>query len=259
MSSISIAAEEIFKIAGMPITNSLLTTWIGILFLSLLIIIGLRKIQLKSQGLQLILENIYVFFLNLCESVLGDKKQAAKALPFIATIFIFVFVNNIASILPAVGSIGFFEHSLEGEKFTPLFRPGTADLNTTLALALISIIVIQIVGLKTGGVHYLKKFFNFSHPIKFFVGILELISEFAKIISFSFRLFGNIFAGEVLLTVMLMLMPYLAPLPFYGLETFVALIQAFIFAMLTLVFIKIAMTSHEPAHAHGKPVHETAH
>ena len=119
----------------------------------------------------------------------------------------------------------------------------------TLAMALVSVIITQIVGFKTLGVGYLKKFFNFSNPINFFVGILELISEFAKIISFSFRLFGNVFAGEVLLAVILMLVPYFVPLPFYGLEMFVAVIQAFVFAMLTLVFIKLAMTSHGDEHA----------
>ena len=105
-------------------------------------------------------------------------------------------------------------------------------------------LVVQIVGFKTLGFGYLKKFFNFSNPINFFVGILELISEFAKVISFAFRLFGNIFAGEVLLAVILMLVPYFVPIPFYGLEIFVAVVQAFVFAMLTLVFIKLAMVSH---------------
>ena len=256
--SISLVAEEVFNIYGMPVTNSLLTTWVGIIVLIALVVMNAKKQSLVPRGIQIIFESIYLFFENLCESVLQDKKLALKALPFIATLFIFVFTVNIFEIIPVVGSIGFKETAEIGhEKFVPLFRPGSADLNLTLALALISVITIQVIGFKTLGSGYLKKFFNFTHPMKFFVGILELISEFAKIISFSFRLFGNVFAGEVLLTVMLMLVPYFVPIPFYGLEIFVAVVQAFVFAMLTLVFIKIAMTSHD--HEENPRAHAAAH
>lgn len=254
MFSISLVAEEVFTTPFFPVTNSLLTMWIGIVIIVFIVVQFARSARISAKGFQIVLESVYTFFLNLCESVLGTKKIAEKALPFIATIFIFVFVGNIPSVIPGVGSIGFFEHE---EKFVPLFRPGSADLNTTLALALISVITIQIVGFRTLGIGYAKKFFNFSGPMNFFVGILELISEFAKIISFSFRLFGNVFAGEVLLTVMLMLVPYFVPLPFYALEMFVAVVQAFVFAMLTLVFIKIASASHE--HGEHPPVHGAAH
>ena len=127
----------------------------------------------------------------------------------------------------------------------PIFRPGSADLNTTLALAIVSVIVTQIFGLMALKFSYLKKFFNFSSPIDFFVGILEIISEFAKIISFAFRLFGNIFAGEVLLVVIAFLIPVVLPMPFYGLELFVGFIQALVFAMLSLVFFNMATQSHE--------------
>ncbi|NCO12542.1 MAG: ATP synthase F0 subunit A [Candidatus Pacebacteria bacterium CG_4_10_14_3_um_filter_34_15] len=135
------------------------------------------------------------------------------------------------------------EHS--GPVAVPIFRPGTADINTTISLALISIIVTQIFGVKYLKFGYFKKFINFSSPIMFFVGILELISEFAKIISFAFRLFGNIFAGEVLLVVMAFLFPVILPMPFYGLELFVGFIQALVFSMLTLVFFNMATISHE--------------
>ncbi|MEK7479638.1 MAG: F0F1 ATP synthase subunit A [Patescibacteria group bacterium] len=267
MLSISLVAEELFTLGGMPVTNSLLTGWVGIIVLILLVAVAMSKMSLVPRGLQLIFEAIYAFFLNLCENVLGDKKSAEKAVPFITTIFLFVFISNIVTVFPGVGTIGIKkaeEHIAEAAEptdqqtnkpinqethLTPLFRPASADLNMTLAMALVSVIITQIVGFKTLGVGYLKKFFNFSNPINFFVGILELISEFAKIISFSFRLFGNVFAGEVLLAVILMLVPYFVPLPFYGLEMFVAVIQAFVFAMLTLVFIKLAMTSHGDEHA----------
>ena len=295
MLTISLTAEHIFTIAGLNVTNSLFTTWLGVVIAIFLVVFGMKKAKIVPRGFQLILENIYLFFLDLSEKVLEDKKMAERTAPFIATIFIFVLMGNIFTVVPGVGSIGFFEgeeksrvnettagafgtdtvfasedakidgmFGSKGEdraepllpvvaehkerKFTPLFRPGSADLNTTLALALISVVITQIVGFKTLGIGYLKKFFNFKNPIAFFVGVLELISEFAKIISFSFRLFGNIFAGEVLLAVILMLVPYFAPIPFYGLELFVAVVQAFVFAMLTLVFIKLAMIPHTEEH-----------
>ncbi len=137
------------------------------------------------------------------------------------------------------------EEESHGPAKVPLFRAGTADLNTTLALALISVFFTQVFGIKHNSLGYFKKFINFSSPIMFFVGILEIISEFAKVISFTFRLFGNIFAGEVLLAVILALVPVIAPMPFYGLELFVGFIQALVFAMLSLVFFNMASESHE--------------
>ena len=127
----------------------------------------------------------------------------------------------------------------------PLHRAGTADLNTTIALALISVALTQIFGVKYLGLSYFKKFFNFGNPIQFFVGILEIISEFAKVISFAFRLFGNIFAGEVLLAVIGFIVPVIFPIPFYGLEIFVGLIQALVFSILSVVFFNMATESHE--------------
>lgn len=131
-----------------------------------------------------------------------------------------------------------------GPTIVPIFRPGTADINGTLALALISVIATQIIGVQFQGLSYFKKFINFSNPINFFVGLLETISEFAKIISFAFRLFGNIFAGEVLLVVISFLTFVVIPMPVYGLEIFVGFIQALVFSMLTLVFFNMATHAH---------------
>jgi F-type H+-transporting ATPase subunit a len=136
-------------------------------------------------------------------------------------------------------------------EFVPIFRAASSDLNTTLAIALFSVIATQIAGLRHLGGEYVGRFFNFKGgPIGFYVGILELIAEFAKIISFTFRLFGNVFAGEVLLAVITFLLPWVAVLPFMGLELFVGFIQAFVFAVLTLVFMSLATESHA---AHGEP------
>lgn len=135
----------------------------------------------------------------------------------------------------------------EGEVFVPLLRTGYADVNMTLALALISVIMTQVYGMAyLGFFGYAGKFFvnPFKDFVGSFVGILELVSEVAKLISFTFRLFGNIFAGEVLLVVISFLSPYLAPIPFFGLEIFVGFVQALVFSLLTLVFMKMATTSH---------------
>lgn len=128
--------------------------------------------------------------------------------------------------------------------FTPLFRASSSDLSFTLAIAICAVIYVQYAGLKHLRFHYLSKFFNFKNIIFFFVGILELISEFAKMVSFSFRLFGNVFAGEVLLVVMTFLVPVIVPVPFYGLEVFVGAVQAGVFGALTLVFLKGATAHH---------------
>ena len=129
-------------------------------------------------------------------------------------------------------------------KFVPLFRGPTADLNTTIALALIAFFAIQYFGFKTLGIHYGQRFINVKNPIMAFVGILEIISDISKVISFAFRLFGNVFAGEVLLAVMAFLMPFIAPMPFIALELFVGFIQALVFSTLTAVFVNVAV-SHE--------------
>lgn len=141
------------------------------------------------------------------------------------------------------------EPSTENEKvepkFTPLFRGPTADLNTTIALALIAFMAIQYFGFKTLGFKYGSRFVNLKNPIMFFVGFLEIISDISKVISFAFRLFGNIFAGEVLLAVMAFLMPFIAPMPFLMLELFVGFIQALVFSTLTAVFVNVAIAHEE--------------
>lgn len=146
------------------------------------------------------------------------------------------------------------EKTEEGHsKFVPIFRAATADLNTTLALAIISVFLTQVFGVSHLGLSYFKKFIDFSNPINFFVGMLEIILEFAKIISFAFRLFGNIFAGEVLLAVMTYLIAIAVPAPFYALEIFVGFIQALVFSMLSLIFFNLATKSHhEESHELAK-------
>jgi F-type H+-transporting ATPase subunit a len=174
------------------------------------------------------------------DTVFHDRKKSEKYLPLISSIFFFVIFSNWFGLLPINGPITLEE--------IPLFRAPSSDLNFTIALAIISVVSVNVYGFRELGFKkHAGKFFNFSDPIHFFVGILELISEFVKIVSFSFRLFGNIFAGEVLLIVVGSLLPYAAPLPFLALEIFVGFIQALIFSMLTMVFIAMSV---EDSHAH---------
>ncbi len=208
--------------------------------------ISKRGMRLIPKGAQNAAEAFIETIFKMVNNVIGDRKLAEKVFPLVATFFIFILLSNWLGILPGIGTIGFKE-TQGGEKslIIPFFRSTYSDLNMTLALALISVFSVQIFGIASMGFFkYAGKFINFKSPIAFFTGILELISEVSKIISFSFRLFGNIFAGEVLLVVMLFLIPFIVPLPFMMLELFVGFIQALVFAMLTLVFIKMATTMH---------------
>lgn len=239
---ISLSAEKIFEIAGIPITNSILTTWLVMIFLIIFSVLLSSKISKVPGYIQSVVEIIIGGIYQLFETVTGAKTKIL--FPILASLFIFIIFQNWAGLLPGVGTILIKSDALNHEEFVPVFRAGTADLNTTLALATFSVIAIQYFGIITLGREYIGRFFNFKNPIYFFVGVLELMSEATKIVSFAFRLFGNIFAGEVLLTVIAFLMPLLAPLPFMALELFVGFIQALVFSMLTSVFLSLATTSH---------------
>ncbi len=248
-SAISLKAEPIFHIGSLPITNTLLLTW-GVLIVFVCIGLFLRKRwHLVPGKLQMTLETLTEEALKLMDSVLGNRSVSERYFPLVTTIFFFILVSNWMGIFPGLGSIGFFEHGAEGQAFVPFFRSPASDLNFTLALAVISVFMTNVLAVqKLGFFAHAKKFLNFKNPIHFFVGILEFVSEFAKVISFSFRLFGNVFAGEVLLIIIGVLVPFVIPMPFIFLEIFVGFIQSFIFAMLTLVFIATAISTHGDSH-----------
>ncbi len=246
---ISLAAEPIFHIGGFEVTNSLLTAWIVVAFLVIVSIALKKKIKKVPKGLQNFVEAMFESFLKIMDSVSGSRKQSIKFFPIVVTIFLFVIFNNWIGLIPGVGTIGFNEVHNGHEVFVPLFRAGSADLNFTLAVAIIAVASTHFFGIVAlGFAKHMKKFIDlkklYKDPVMFFVGILEIIGEIAKTVSFSFRLFGNIFAGEVLLTVVAILVPYVAPLPFLFLEVFVGLIQAAVFAMLTLVFLSLQTSEH---------------
>jgi len=239
---ISLAAEILFHIGPLPVTNSFLTSLIATAILIILAIIVGFTYQKLPKGIQQFFEIAYETFENMAIEIIGEKGK--KYVPLVATFFIYIIFSNWISLVPGVGSVGFYLTENGQKVFVPFFRGGNADLNTTLALAFISVAAAQIYGIKNSGlVNHLK---HFKNP-------LEIISEISKILSFGFRLFGNIFAGEVLLLAgasILVLVTgknlalYGIPggiiqTPFLMLELFVGFIQAFIFAVLTLVFISI--------------------
>ena len=242
---ISLAAEKIIEVGPIAITNSMLVTWLVIIFLGTLSFFLSRSLKQIPSKLQNIFEFVVESIMNMIENVTYDRKKAIQFLPLVATFFLFILVGNWMGLIPGFESVG--KHvEVEGKTvLAPFLRPPAADLNTTLALAIVSIFAVQYVGVKSLGLGYFKKFLNFKGPIQFFVGIVETISEFAKIISFSFRLFGNVFAGGVLLMVVTFLVPFVASVPFYGMELFVGFIQALVFAMLTTVFLQMATVGHE--------------
>ena len=249
---------------GYPLTNSMIGTLVADITLLAIVFFGLRNMSLVPRGLQNVVEAIIEAGYGLAEDVAG-KENAPKFFPLAMSIFLFLLIANWWELVPGMEAFGWLVEVPEkgwarapliGNLYTvvrqsghyavvPWVRTATTDLNLPLALALITMIYVQYAGFRALGLGYLKKFINFSSPMDFFVGILESISEVAKIISFTFRLFGNLFAGTVLLFVMPFLIPLIAPLPFFGLEVFVGFIQAFIFAMLALSFLSTAVTAHD--------------
>lgn len=240
--AIHLAPEIVGYAFGVPITNTLITVW----FVMVIVLVGTflfkRNIALIPGKGQAAMETLVGGAFSYIKDTLGSEKLANKFFPLILTIFIFVLAINWVGLLPGVTSIGFYGESHGHEKFIPLLYPGNTDLNITIAFAIVAFFTIEIAGvLMLGFVKYAGKFINFKSPLGFLIGIIELISELARLVSFSFRLFGNIFAGKTLILVALFFVPYVVPVPLLAFEIFVGFIQAFIFATLTLFFIKLAI------------------
>lgn len=235
---VSFAAEPVFSLGIFNVTNSFLNTILVDVILIILIIALNKKISLKPGGLQNVLEMIIGGFYNLTESVAGTR--ASKIFPFFASFFIFILLANWTGLLPGVTSIGFYENN----KLVPFFRAATSDFNVTLALALVSAVATHALSINTIGIkEYLSRYLSLN-PIYLFVGFLEIVSEITKVVSLSFRLFGNIFAGEIVLGTVSTIFAFLFPLPFLMLEVIVGLVQALVFGMLTMAFMAILSTPH---------------
>lgn len=262
-------AEPVFHIGHFPVTNSLLFGWISVLViivLSLALRWKLKRVPGRFQGFfEMLIEGAY----SIGDQVTGDRKVTQKVFPISISVFFFVLINNWLGILP-LGAFGIVEHGA----FIPFQRGATADVNTTVALAVVAVIGANIFGAFSIGMWKMfNKYVNLKAlsgvvtkvwkdpvqvlvaPITFAVGLLEIVGEGAKIASLSLRLFGNIFAGEVLLASMAALMAYVVPMPFLLLEVFVGIIQAFIFAVLTTVYFTIAAQDHD----HDEHAHQEEH
>ncbi len=283
---VALSGEPIFSDGPGWLTNSIIATIFVDIVVILLAVLATARMKLIPSGWQNFMEMVVEYLYGLAESIAG--RDARRFFPWVATIFFFVIISNWSGLIPGVGSIGYFhtaapgvegEHALTVDRqlamadgnllvvepaaadaapaaaeeehavFVPLYRPPSADLNTTFALSLIVMTMVQVWGVMALGGGYFKKFFNLSGEgymkwINGFVGILELISEFSRVLAFGFRLFGNIFAGEIVLATMAFLIAFLLPIPFYVLEIFVGFVQALVFMMLALVFFTMATISH---------------
>jgi len=243
--AVVLAPETLFHIGSFPFTNTVLHT----LIVDTIVIGGVyglsRTFTTKVPGLfQTTMEYVVEGLYSLTESVAG--KNTEKVFPWFISFFLFILVSNWLALLPGFGTIGFHR----GEEFVPLLRSAGSDINFTLALALVSVITTHAFAIQTLGIkEYLKRYLSLN-PIFLFVGLLEALGVFTSIISLSFRLFGNILAGEAVLSTISQIFAFVLPLPFFGLEIIVGLVQALVFATLTMATMAILMTPHGGEEGH---------
>jgi F-type H+-transporting ATPase subunit a len=255
-------AETVFHIFGFPIANSIIGAWITIIFLVVASYIITRRMKLVPGRLQAAFEFLIGWLYDLCVSVAGEK-NGRRFFPVVTTIFLFVGFNAWLALLPGFGSIT--AHTAEGE--VSLIRAANTDINMPLALALTTFIFFWYFGFRAIGISFAENFVKFRElfggvrqlftgklktgllgiitgVVTAFTAFLEFISVFIRVISLTFRLFGNMTAGEILLLVAAFLVPWLFAIPFYGLELLIGFIQAIIFGGLTLIFLTLAVESH---------------
>lgn len=269
-------AEPVFHFGNFTVTNALLTSWIVVGIIIILSIVLKSRLRAVPNKLQNLFEIIVEGALDLCDQVTNSRALSIKIFPIAISVFFFILLNNWLGILP-LGGFGLIEEGEHGLAFIPYFRGGTADINTTIALAVMAVVGANIFGIFSIGIwKTFNKYVNLKAlgeiftkirhdptiiivaPITFFVGLIEIIGEFAKVASLSFRLFGNVFAGEVLLASMAALVAYVVPIPFLFLEILVGVIQALIFSTLLVVYFTISATDHEE-HDEHEAKHEVLH
>jgi F-type H+-transporting ATPase subunit a len=251
----TLAPETLFVIAGFPVTNTVINTWMAIVIFAVLGFFVRRNVSLKPGRLQNTLEYFLEIILGYFDQVTGSREKTLRFLPVVGPIFFFILISNWLGLLPGTGSIT-VGHNM-------LLRPANTDLNLTVAMALFAVVSSHVLAVVSIGFFtQLNKFIQIGPVVKsfkhgpvavftalvgFIVGIIETVGELAKIMSLSLRLFGNIFAGEVLISVISALVGVLVPTPFMLLELLVGLIQASVFTMLTLVYLTV--NSEEPHEA----------
>lgn len=258
---ISLKAEKVFEIGGIEITNSYLYGLIISLLITSFIIWVSKKSQIRAvSGIVQFVEYILEFLIDAITPILGSKEKAYKYAPFFGTFFIFIVLTNLSGLLPLVG-----EGILVDE--TPAFRPFTADLNGTIALSVVAIVLVQVLSIKESGfLGHLKHYFTDKplNPINLFIGFLEVFGELTRVASLSLRLFLNTAVGEILIAVFAYIGGYgltFTLLPIVTFEILVALIQAYVFTILSATYLGLAIAhgdSHEEDHDHATDdVHES--
>jgi len=245
--SVHLAPTVIGDFFGIALTSTMLTVWVSMVVLTILAYFAGRNQKMIPGKFQSLFEIIVGGGYDYVKEVLEDEKVAKRYFPVIMTIFIFILGINWIGLIPGVASIGFYDAQ---HHFIPLLYPAATDLNVTIGFAIVAFFTIELAGVlgigiwKYGGKFINLKFLrkpNFDNILGFVIGLIELISELARLVSFSFRLFGNIFAGKTLLVVAMFFIPYFIPVPIYAYEMFVGVIQAAVFSILTLFFIKLAL------------------
>ncbi len=249
---ISIAAQPLFHVFGFPITNALATGIVGLIITLVIFFYVAGKLR-RGQYNRFVglVQWVFEGLLSQIDDVIPDKQLARKIMPLAVTIFFFVLINYWLSVLPGMDSLKW--------NGVPIIRSLTADLNFTLGLAIITVVTVQIYAVKHLGVFgNLGRYFR--NPFKDFVGafegVLEFIGEFSRGMALGLRLFGNAFAGEVLLIVIAVLTSYAASvtLPFFMIfELFIGFIQSYVFFILTLIFTSLAVSHHDSDHSRAEP------
>jgi F-type H+-transporting ATPase subunit a len=255
----TLAPEVIFHIGGFPVTNTMVNVWLAIVVFFIIGLMLRKRLAVKPGKMQNFMEYFLEIMLGYFDQVTGDRKKTMRFLPIVGSVFFFILFSNWLGLLPGTGSIT-IGHNM-------LLRPANTDLNLTVAMALVSVIGSHLFGLFTVGVFtHLNKFVQigtliksltkgpiaiFTALIEMVVGVIEMISEVAKVLSLSLRLFGNIFAGEVLISVLSSLVGIIVPTPFMLLELLVGLIQAGVFTMLTLVYLTVMTTAPHGSEEHN--------
>lgn len=263
----TLASEIMFYVGTFPVTNTYINSTITVLLFGIFgffLNLSMKKYYSKEsapKGLLNFFEAVLETIMGYFDQVTGNREKTIKFLPIVGSLFFFILVSNWMAFLPGTGSIGLWQFHNGQMQIVPLLRPANTDLNTTAAMAVLAVTSSHILGIAIiGFFKYINKFIKLGdlyiavkslNPVKilvvvieFFVGFIEIFSEIAKMVSLSLRLYGNIFAGEILLTVIASLIAgygaFAIPLPFMALELIVGVIQATVFAMLTLVYLNIA-------------------
>lgn len=257
---VSPSPYKLTDLLGLPLTNTILTTWA----ISLLLIVGVRMFvgrpKLIPGKWQAVLENILEQLRELLLPIVG-KKAFPMAFPLLIGFFLFILVHNWSGLLPGVGVFGFYD---DHGHLKYWMRPANSDLNATFGMAVVAMIAWLFISLKVAGPKFFiwelfgnkadkketpSSIYFMLTPIFLLVGVIELVSIAFRPVSLSFRLYGNVFGGENLLTSMTGMAPYIVPIPFYIYEVLVGVVQALIFTLLVAIYIGL-MTNHDEDHAH---------